>query len=659
MVSERIPEDVDAIRVKVDGTGECFVYEGDQQYHYNGTNHPAFGPGCKHVWKTCGVFEGNKTHTLLSTLDKECAVKDVDSDDPAISRDGSKVCYYTEDISDNIAIAVVNTESMVASYIGVDLNDDGRKSNFCDLSPDGSAITFQSTRNLVPGADLSTSKYQVYVSYDNGATFSLPAGLAVANSQQYSMSGSYPQLSNLGNYLTFQAKIPHADITADLKTNELFLYKKQGDMLAKLTDHNNNYCNLTDTWEFMKGYWGEANLTAEGLTKASNTNCNLVATLGGYAEKKNSYAADLLGAGHGPARMSDNGRFIAYTSGFDLANIRGTHEKRQFITAANLFLYDTHLGMIWQITKEGDALRDDGTVATTEFQAKAADFCCASASSSYQPGTCSKKREYGGYCCWQRPCWFPAQWPDISGDGSSIAFFTAFNHTSATETPKDYEINHYHIPSGQMTIVTNTTDSDYDDTYPSISYTGEVIAFESDYDHENDEEIIKNNQPFAAKLTYGCPDATADNYVADPDVTVCKYSAEEGEPTMYGAKLRLKGGLNNKFYKIPFFKEADKLWKRKQLIRRFCNTYHQEVLNGLEIGLGVSRNALIKDPNFIKNCNKGNFNKKAVKYVVKFTDTIDGPSALTALQAAYDDTESALWKAYITKTIVGVELLEP
>ena len=112
---------------------------------------------------------------------------------------------------------------------------------------------------------------------------------------------------------------------------------------------------------------------------------------------------ELLGAGHGPARISNNGRFITYTAGFDHSNIRGTHEKPQILTADNLFLYDTFLGLTWQITKEGDV--------GVDLESRIESFCCSSASSSYQRGVCSKKREMTGFCCWQRTCWFPAQWP--------------------------------------------------------------------------------------------------------------------------------------------------------------------------------------------------------------------------------------------------------
>jgi len=153
-ISDRIPEDTFARRVMVvPKEPDCFVYEGDPQYHYNGTQlgTDGFGEGVKHIWKTCGVFAGAKTHTLLSALN----TGDVDDDFPRVSDDGKHVVYYTQDIKDELStIAVVNAETMSINYVGNQLSDDyeKRKSNYADISPDGTAFTFTSTAQLAPGS---------------------------------------------------------------------------------------------------------------------------------------------------------------------------------------------------------------------------------------------------------------------------------------------------------------------------------------------------------------------------------------------------------------------------------------------------------------------------------------------------------------------------
>lgn len=158
-ISDTLPgEDAFARRVKVDANGECFFYEGDMQYHYYNQYNETFGKGCKHVWKTCGVFSdtGEKEHTLLSTLSTaNCE----DDDFPTVSDDGSKVCYHTKDIGSTTTIAVVDTKTHVISYITMPLTDDytKRKSTFCDISPDVSSHIIQLVDNQKELVGLTTA----------------------------------------------------------------------------------------------------------------------------------------------------------------------------------------------------------------------------------------------------------------------------------------------------------------------------------------------------------------------------------------------------------------------------------------------------------------------------------------------------------------------
>lgn len=127
-----------------------------------------------------------------------------------------------------------------------------------------------------------SNKYQVYVSYDHGKTFTLVAGAENANKGTNLLS-SYPQSSKGGERITFQTKIPYDDLSGapvEQKQNELFLYSKDSNTYERLTNFNENHCNLTEVYKLMQDYWGAENLLAEGITKGSNTQCILAAMKG-------------------------------------------------------------------------------------------------------------------------------------------------------------------------------------------------------------------------------------------------------------------------------------------------------------------------------------------------------------------------------------------
>ena len=64
------------------------------------------------------------------------------------------------------------------------------------------------------------------------------------------------------------------------KQNELFLYSKDSNTYERLTNFNENHCNLTEVYKLMQDYWGAEDLLAEGITKGSNTQCILAAMKG-------------------------------------------------------------------------------------------------------------------------------------------------------------------------------------------------------------------------------------------------------------------------------------------------------------------------------------------------------------------------------------------
>ena len=68
-------------------------------------------------------------------------------------------------------------------------------------------------------------------------------------------------------------------------------------------------------------------------------------------------------------------------------------------------------------------------------------------------------------CCWQRPCWFFAQWLDILGNEFSIAYFNSHPLNDPKAPPKDCKIIHYHVKLGTKTVATSTQNLYFNDGY--------------------------------------------------------------------------------------------------------------------------------------------------------------------------------------------------
>ena len=116
------------------------------------------------------------------------------------------------------------------------------------------------------------------------------------------------------------------------------------------------------------------------------------------------------------------------------------------------------------------SITDEGVVADVEA------YCCPTASSSKQRGACSVKNEMRQDCCWQRPCYNPSVSSRISGNGEFIVLSTDMAPGDTTQINYDWEIVHYHIPSGKTTQITNTDDKNHDEFFPSISRKGDVVG---------------------------------------------------------------------------------------------------------------------------------------------------------------------------------------
>ena len=297
-----------------------------------------------------------------------------------------------------------------------------------------------------------------------------------------------------------------------------------------------------------------------------------------------------IGAVNQP-KISDDGRFMSFTTNFNAATIRGTMEKPQVVAGTNLFLYDQVLGFTWLLTHEGEV-----GAATTEADIEA--FCCPDASSSKKRGACSTSNEMKGSCCWQKPCWFPALNSYISGNGQSIVFTSDFGHDKENDDDfgpiwRDLEIVHYHIPTSTFTPITKTSDKNYDDFAPSLNYDGDVVAFTSDYDYVKDDAILSTNQIFAAKIGMGCSkDAAATNYLSSPDVEVCCEFNEDSIDTDMdmgagGAPFSLKfnGDLRDALERVPFYDDATSP-------ERFCSQYVEDVKTDVACSLSIPKKAL-------------------------------------------------------------------
>ena len=79
-------------------------------------------------------------------------------------------------------------------------------------------------------------------------------------------------------------------------------------------------------------------------------------------------------------------------------------------------------------------------------------------------------------CCWQQPCYNPAVTSRISGTGDSIVLSADVAPGDTTQVWMDWEIVHYHVPSGKTTRITDTYHKDNDESFPSISRKGDVVG---------------------------------------------------------------------------------------------------------------------------------------------------------------------------------------
>lgn len=249
------------------------------------------------------------------------------------------------------------------------------------------------------------------------------------------------------------------------KWDEAWVYQHSTGEAEQITALAGKMCNRTHMHELMVADWGIDALNAEGLATPSNLG-NGGSTCQYYAAKGVIEGAGTIDLGDNGASISGDGRFVAFGSNYDLATIRGTHEAKSAVSTRNAFLFDSSLGLTWQLTVEGVA-------GSTEYANRLEAYCCPTASSSKKRGTCSRKNEMRGMCCWQRPCGHPMVAQEISSDGKSIVLW-GDGFPAPNRTNYDYDVFHYHIPTSTMTGVTSTMNKDWDESYADISARGDV-----------------------------------------------------------------------------------------------------------------------------------------------------------------------------------------
>jgi len=612
---------VDSRDVTVTNDGRCFVYTSEA---INGDS-LLTGYADWRIWKTCNVFE---EMDIVNTLVSPVSDVGYDYTFSSASNDGNRVCYSSKfpNYRTNIGLSDLDT-GMVKNITDADTSLD---SKWCDISADGSTIVFESEMDsLVEDAEIVENLEQIFITEDEGSSYSLLVPNEVINESESTRA----QVSGDGSFVTFHAKNIQieSESPSSLTAYEEWLYRRSDGKITRITDFYGNECNKTLMFELMVEMWGAQNLSDVGLTENSlgngQTQCQF------FASKGLIKSAGVIDVRDNPSRISDDGRFLTFMASFDASTIRGTYEEESVVTTRNLFLKDNVLGMIWLITKEGPA--------GPEYEEKLKNFCCPYASSSYQPGTCTREREYKGFCCWQRPCGHPGVNMDLSGDGTSIVY-TTDGYPNLPEVNMDWEIYHYHIPTSTTTIITNTTNRDYDDFFPSISAKGDVVAWTSDFNYETSESITSNNQIFAAKLLYGCSlDVTASNYVANPDVEVCCEWENPPWSTSCGSALlclHFEGDANELFSSVPFTTGTN-----EEKIE-FVENYALQVKNDISCSLGIPNvhvDTYADVDSFFSD----------MTVFVKFKEGTPAAYSAELLIEQYNDPASRLWKGYLTKTL--------
>jgi len=612
----------------------CFVYSTEAKHGDDSTSFADWK-----IWQTCGVFEDSLTNTLLAG-DKTSSSTDHTFADT--SGDGGKVCYI-EDLagSGKASMHLLSTlTNDVVALTNSSASDGKRNSRRCDVSRDGSTVVFESDDDtLVPTTPSQLDGQEhVFITHDEGSSFHRAVPNEYWNAEKENES-TWGVVSGDGTNVAFHAKIPYPG--ASSIAWETYLTRESDSAISKITSLSGKECNRTLMHSLLVDMWGMDNLTKENLAteaKLGNgqTQCSSFAAMGVLPD-----GAGTIGVKDNAASISDDARFVTFMAGFKEATLKGTYEQESVVSVRNLFLYDTKLGITWAVTHEGPY-----------EEKKVENFCCPYASSSYKRESCSTKNQYRLGCCWQRPCGHPVVTNRISGDGTSIVY-AGDRFPDPAYVNYDWEITHYYIPTGSVTIITNTTNKDYDDFYPSISRKGDVMAWTSDFDYATDSSITSNNQIFAAKLVMGCSRrTTASNYISSPDVeTCCEW---DGSVNALGSQKKVQisfmGDPAEMKSHIAFYSgtaSEDEI---------FCTTYAEQVRTDVACSLAVPKELVTVCDDL--DCHSWSKDSIHVKLNIMSSNEYGSATSLSdALKDLYEDTNSILWRSYLTKTMKPSSLI--
>ena len=300
----------------------------------------------------------------------------------------------------------------------------------------------------------------------------------------------------------------------DRAENKLILF-------APVTPTDDSKCggttaNKAELLANLQAYWSDStevdsdyDFAAYGITSGSSTQCPFAAAAGLQS------GVNTIGVGAGQPSIDGNGRFVVYTTNFQMANAFGTHDPRHPGPAINVFMFDRMLGITTRITVPPTMALVVGSAA-----------CCASASSSYRINNCDFDDRLQGKCCDQKPCRIGGLNAEISGDGQKIVFVSDVNYEgTGIHLPKgDLEIFMHHVPTATTKRITYTHHASSDETFPHISRDGTEIVFQSKHHYPpfvDGSESSSNQDVWMTRLTYGCDDPTATNYNPTADIAEC------------------------------------------------------------------------------------------------------------------------------------------
>jgi len=636
------------------GNGQFIVFRSESDFLETGL--AADADGVYNVWRHDVTADGMASYSKISDPQKP---SDKDSEDGVLSHDGTMACFTSDELgTDNIYYASYDgTWHRQAITTG---SDSANISRLCSISGDGSSIVFQSKAKLVPGM-MDVANYQIYLTRNNGHNFTLVTPWNITPDS--SSDSDYPMVSLDGNFVVFRSRMTWPPEAVVSSREEAWLYRAEDGALAKITNLAGHECSSDEMFAIYQSLHDAETLENNSITSGTTSSCDWAA-LNGHRMG----GVGTIGVGAHTPEISADGRFVVYTTNFDVADVHGTHETPSPVVHHNLFLYDRVLGFTWQITQtgaNGAGFKEGGDPMTLE------EWCCPDASSSTALGTCTEKNELRGLCCWQGACGFPALNPHISGDGHHLVFVSDMDYLGTGDAHRnDLEIWHYYVPTGALMRITTTSNSDIDDLFPRTNHDGTRIVWHGDADFSNPNNDMHDAYQIAlATLTHGCSKSSnALNYHASPDVEVCcQYPQVETAHQVHQKNkvevtMTFVGNATERWGRLPWPSDAAK----NAFCEHFVIHVHQDLACALAVPMELVKvvspaTAYAGTKSRWSSNSCGDWEAEGGRMTVKVDfwpispeEPLQVPSPeqlVLDLLAQHGDPSSQLWKGYITKTL--------